>query len=148
MIDRPKRATLPRLVGMIAMALTLVIAAGCGSSSAGSSSSKRSKPAPPDWALRGSYKPSIDPANFVATIDNRYFPLVPGTAFHYQGTKGHTAQTDDMVVTDQTKQILGITCTVVKDTVSENGTPVERTFDWYALTSRATSGTWERTLSS
>jgi hypothetical protein len=132
MTDRPKRAKLPRLVGMIAVALALAIAAGCSSSSAGSSSSKKSKPAPPDWVLRGSYKPSIDPANFVATIDNRYFPLVPGTAFHYRGTKGHTAQTDDMVVTDQTKQILGITCTVVQDTVSENGNPVEQTFDWYA----------------
>jgi hypothetical protein len=41
-------------------------------------------------------------------------------------------QTDDMVVTDQTKQILGVTATVVEDTVSENGKPVERTFDWYA----------------
>jgi hypothetical protein len=37
-----------------------------------------------------------------------------------------------MVVTDQTKQILGVTCTVVQDTVSENGNPIERTFDWYA----------------
>ena len=37
-----------------------------------------------------------------------------------------------MVVTDQTKQILGVTTTVVEDTVSENGKAVERTFDWYA----------------
>jgi hypothetical protein len=37
-----------------------------------------------------------------------------------------------MVVTHQTKKILGVTCTVVRDTVSEQGKPVERTFDWYA----------------
>jgi hypothetical protein len=37
-----------------------------------------------------------------------------------------------MVVTNQRKQILGISCTVVRDTVSEHGQPVERTFDWYA----------------
>jgi hypothetical protein len=43
---------------------------------------------PPRWALHGKYSPSIDPANFVATIDNRYFPLKPGTSFHYQGFKG------------------------------------------------------------
>jgi hypothetical protein len=35
-------------------------------------------------------------------------------------------------VTNQTKQILGITATVVRDVVSEHGAPVERTFDWYA----------------
>jgi hypothetical protein len=122
-----------RLLAMIAVPLALVLATGCGSSSASSSStSKKSKPAPPDWVLQGSYKPSIDPANFVATIDNRYFPLKPGTAFHYKGTENHTAQTDDMVVTDQTKEILGVTCTVVQDTVSENGKSIERTFDWYA----------------
>ena len=28
--------------------------------------------------------------------------------------------------------ILGVRCTVVRDTVSENGKPIERTFDWYA----------------
>jgi hypothetical protein len=31
-----------------------------------------------------------------------------------------------------TKRILGVACTVVRDTVSEHGRPVERTFDWYA----------------
>jgi hypothetical protein len=68
----------------------------------------------------------------VATIDNRYFPLKPGTAFHYRGVRGTTPQTDDEVVTHQTKQILGVRCTVVRDTVAERGHPIERTFDWYA----------------
>ena len=80
----------------------------------------------------GATRPQIDPANFVATIDNRYFPLEPGTGFHYRGVADRTPQTDDMVVTHQTKQILGVTCTVVRDTVSEHGQPIERTFDWYA----------------
>jgi hypothetical protein len=35
-------------------------------------------------------------------------------------------------VTRQTKLILGIRCTVVRDTVSERGRPIERTLDWYA----------------
>jgi hypothetical protein len=46
--------------------------------------------------------------------------------------RGTTPQRDDEVVTHQTKRILGITCTVVRDTVSEHGVAVERTFDWYA----------------
>jgi len=35
-------------------------------------------------------------------------------------------------VTRQTKQILGITSTVVRDTVSEHGRPIEKTLDFYA----------------
>src|SRR6476659_9384804 len=82
--------------------------------------------------LHGSYAPSIDPADFVQTIDNRYWPLPPGAGYHYEGVRGSTRQLDDEVVLHSTKQILGVTCTVVRDTVSEGGRPVERTFDWYA----------------
>lgn len=35
-------------------------------------------------------------------------------------------------MTYRTKKILGVTCTVVRDTVSEHGRPLELTFDWYA----------------
>jgi len=36
-----------------------------------------------------------------------------------------------MLVTHQTKLVLGVKCTVVRDTVSQHGKPIERTFDWY-----------------
>jgi hypothetical protein len=49
----------------------------------------------------------IRPANFVDTVDNPYWPLEPGTAFHFKGVSGATPQTDDVVVTQQTKVILG-----------------------------------------
>jgi hypothetical protein len=90
------------------------------------------KPVPPSWALTGPYSPSIDPANFVRRVDNRDFPLQPGTRFHFVGHKGRTRQIDNMVVTHRTKRILGVRATVVRDTVLQNGTPIERTFDWYA----------------
>ena len=89
-------------------------------------------PAPPPWTVHGKYSPVINPANFVGGIDNRYFPLKPGTGFHYRGFKDAAAQTDDMVVTHQVKVVLGVKCTVVRDTVSQGAKPVERTFDWYA----------------
>jgi hypothetical protein len=114
--------------------LVAVIAGGCGSSGSGSSitttaaTSSASTLAP----INGKYSPKIDPANFVTTIDNRYWPLKPGTTFHYKGVRGTTPQTDDETVTHQTKMILGIPCTVVRDTVSEHGKAVERTSDWYA----------------
>jgi hypothetical protein len=87
---------------------------------------------PPRWALHGGYSPAIVPSNFVAAIDNRYFPLAPGTTFDYRGYSGDTLQTDEMTVTHRTKTILGVRSVVVRDTVSEHGVPVERTFDWYA----------------
>jgi hypothetical protein len=82
--------------------------------------------------LHGTYAPTVRAGNFVTTIDNAYWPLKPGTAFHYVGVRGSTPQTDDEVVTNRTKRILGIACTVVRDTVSEHSGPVERTYDWYA----------------
>jgi hypothetical protein len=90
------------------------------------------KPKQPSWTLSGPYAPKIDPGNFVRRIDNRYFPLLPGTAYHYRGYADETPQTDDMVVTSRAKTVLGVRCTVVEDTVASRGTPVERTFDWYA----------------
>jgi hypothetical protein len=136
-----KRALLAA-ASVAVLALIAVLAAGCGSSRKTSSSSNPSPsggavPAPSasDLApIHGTYAPKINPANFVSTIDNRYFPLVPGTAFHYRGVaeNGKTPQTDDMVVTGQKKLILGVKCTVVRDTVSSRGRPIERTFDWYA----------------
>jgi hypothetical protein len=110
---------------LVGVALSAALVVGAGLSTAG-------KPKPPSWALHGSYSPKIDPANFVAAVDNRYFPLEPGTTFHYTGFKDKTPQIDDMVVTRQTIRILGVTCTVVRDTVSQHGKPIERTFDWYA----------------
>jgi hypothetical protein len=133
MNPRSTRVSWRATSAIIAVTVVATLIVGSGSSSASlPSATKESKPARPSWVLKGSYKPSIDPTNFVTTIDNPYFPLAPGTAYHYKGISDATRQTDDMVVTDRTKQILGVTCVVVRDTVSEHGRAIERTFDWYA----------------
>ena len=113
-----------------------LLGSGCGSSGGGRSPS-RSATSTSASALaptHGTYSPSISPADFVATIDNRYFPLKPGTGYHYSGVAedGKTPQTDDMVVTRKTKEILGVKSTVVRDEVRSRGRLIERTFDWYA----------------
>jgi len=78
------------------------------------------------------YRKEIDPADFVDGVDNRYFPLTPGTTFVYEGeTEDGTVRIEDYV-THETKQILGVTCVVVRDRVIEDGELVEETFDWYA----------------
>jgi len=78
------------------------------------------------------YDPVINPANFVATIDNPYFPLVPGTTFIYEGQTAQGLEHDEFFVTHNTRVILGVTCTEVHDTVRVNGQLTEDTLDWFA----------------
>jgi hypothetical protein len=82
--------------------------------------------------IHGHYDPKIEASNFVKRVTNPYFPLKPGTAFHMDGVRGKTPQTDESVVLRRHKRILGIRCTIVRDTVSEHGRAIELTFDWYA----------------
>ena len=82
--------------------------------------------------LRGPYDWTIDAANFVSTVDNPYFPLVPGTVLVYEGTSDGEREVVTIHVTHETKQILDVTCIVVRDTVKVAGELREDTFDWYA----------------
>jgi hypothetical protein len=133
--DRHRCAARRVGIGLAVIAGVGLAVSGC-TSSGGSATSRPSRSTPVSASvlapLHGSYSPAIDPANFVQTVDNRYWPLTPGTGYRYKGVRGSTPQLDDEVVLRSTKQILGVTCTVVRDTVSEGGRPVERTFDWYA----------------
>jgi hypothetical protein len=76
--------------------------------------------------------PTLDPADFVAVIDNPYFPLPVGRTLVYEGVKDGETQIDTVTVTAQTRIIQGVTATVVSDVATHNGTVLERTFDWYA----------------
>src|SRR5215813_12940401 len=76
---------------------------------------------------------SAPPASgWVSDVTNRFFPLPPGTTYHYAGQTDGIPTTDDMEVTHQKKVILGVSCTVVHDAVYTNGVLSEDTFDWYA----------------
>ena len=77
------------------------------------------------------YAPVLDPAHFVSVIDNPYFPLPVGRTLVYTGTKDGKSQTDTVTVTDRTKEILGITTTVVRDVARHHGELLEKTFDFY-----------------
>jgi len=68
----------------------------------------------------------------VRTIDNRFLPYTPGMRIHFVGVRGRTRQTDNQIVLRRTVTILGVTCTDVRDTVSEHDRAVERTHDFYA----------------
>ena len=78
----------------------------------------------------GAYDPVIDPTNFTTTIDNPYFPLVPGTTFTYLTPDG--ASRDVFAVTHDTRVIDGVTCVQVHDSVYTNGVLTEDTLDFFA----------------
>jgi hypothetical protein len=78
------------------------------------------------------YDPVIDPANFVTTIDNPYFPLQPGTTFIYGGQMPGGFERDEFAVTHNTRVIDGVTCVEVHDSVFTNNVLTEDTLDWFA----------------
>ena len=78
----------------------------------------------------GNYAPSLDPARFVRGVDNPFFPLAPGTRWIYESEDG--SERIEVVVLQETREVIGITATVVRDTVPEDGELIEDTFDWYA----------------
>jgi hypothetical protein len=80
----------------------------------------------------GQYAPVIVAANFVDMVDNPYFPLLAGSRWVYEGTSDGEAEQVEVVVTGERRVILGISATVVRDTVSIGGEVVEDTYDWYA----------------
>jgi hypothetical protein len=71
---------------------------------------------------------------FTTKIDNPYWPMSPGSKWVYRETDTTGTREKAVVeVTHRTKRIAnGVVARVVRDTVSENGTPVEVTDDWYA----------------
>jgi hypothetical protein len=74
----------------------------------------------------------IDPGDFVSEIDNPFFPLEPGTTFIYEGESEGVPTREVVEVTRDTKEILGVTTTVVHALAYEDGVLIEETFDWYA----------------
>jgi len=75
---------------------------------------------------------TISSGDFVKEVTNPWFPLKPGSVWHYKGLKEGVKTTDVVTATHRTKKILGVTTTVVHDVVSFKGKPEEVTNDFYA----------------
>jgi len=106
----------------IRLSLTLLVFANACASTDGKKSAKPSK----------DYHPGIVPANFTHVVTNPYFPLVPGTTHTFVEKEGRETRENKVIVTSDTKKIMGVKCVVVHDTVTQNGKLVEDTLDWYA----------------
>src|SRR5262249_53229051 len=60
------------------------------------------------------------------------FPLVPGTRFLFREAQGGKAVENELTVLPETKQVMGVTCTIVHDVVRVGDQIKEDTVDWYA----------------
>jgi hypothetical protein len=120
-------ATLPALLTSVAMMLLLV--AACGGSP-GHAVSNPNEKMPTE--SQKAYDPRIKPSDFTTKIDNKYFPLKPGTTFVYKGKFKGAAERDEMAVTHDTRRVMGVECLVASDRVTEDGKLIEQTYDWYA----------------
>jgi len=83
------------------------------------------------------YAPVVDATRFTrsTTIDNPYYPLVPGTTFVYEGQVTEEPSGFEHVeftVTHETRVIQGVTCVEVHDLRKLNGVVLEDTRDWFA----------------
>jgi hypothetical protein len=140
-----------RLVWALAAAGLALVLAGCDSAGAGPSAEAGATAEPPTTTAASpsaeaslgpnpsppsSIKPAasgaIDPASFSSTVDNAWYPLLPGTRFTYQGTKDGRKAVESFTVTRATKVVAGVTCVVVEDKVSLGGVPTERLLGYYA----------------
>lgn len=78
------------------------------------------------------YNPLISPGNFVKIVNNNYFPLVPNQVYYYSLETSEGTKTVAVAVLPGTREVSGVTCTVVKKVVRLNDEVVEETYDWYA----------------
>jgi hypothetical protein len=115
--------------GAIATLAAAIAVAGCGGGDGEDASAAEAGGLP-----QGSEHVELDPAEFTTEIDNRYWPMAPGSRWVYRETEGDESQRVVVTVTDRTKTIAGIEARVVRDVVSDEATgdPVEVTDDYYA----------------
>jgi hypothetical protein len=73
-----------------------------------------------------------DPSIFVATIDNPWLPMKPGTVWRYHGSEGGETSDETLTVTNRTKIVAGVRCAVLTDVLKVSGHTEEATEDWYA----------------
>jgi hypothetical protein len=78
------------------------------------------------------YNPSINPAEFEPRIAHKYFTLEPGTKFTYKRETSRGTERVETVVLRETRQVMGVTATVVREVEWLNDKLIEDTRNWYA----------------
>lgn len=76
--------------------------------------------------------PAFDAAGMVAGVDHPFMPLAPGSRWRYEAASDEGTEVVEIVVLAETREVMGVPCTVVRDTVTVGGVIVEDTYDWFA----------------
>ena len=113
-------------VGVAAIAAALAVGPMAGAASSAHSAGTIKSGAGPGWPK------TLRPSDFVRHVSNPWFPLKPGSRWHYRGVKEGVRMIDNVHATHKTKKILGVRTTVVHDEVLMHGRPEEVTNDFYA----------------
>lgn len=117
------------LFGTGLLLAALVLGAACG----GDDETGDGTASPPAGLPQGDEPFDLNPADFVAEIDNPYWPMTPGNRWIFTETDADgTEMQVEVTVTSDKKEILGISATVVHDVVTQDGEVIEDTLDWYA----------------
>ena len=74
----------------------------------------------------------INAANFVQRIDNPLYPLLPGMSWRYEVNAADGNEVIEVTVLSETREVEGVTATVVHDQAFIEGELAEDTYDWYA----------------
>jgi hypothetical protein len=96
---------------MVALTLAAVWGSASSTQSASATSAKRS--------------------GFSPNVTNTWFPLRPGSVYHYRGVKDGQPSREVMTVTHRTRMIDGARCVAVSDLLYLRGRLGERTTDYY-----------------
>ncbi len=132
-------STSHKATGLAGGLAVLLACAACGSNGVAvegaaprASTTAASTPSAAAAAVAPTSGSAIVAADFSTTIDNTYLPLRPRTRLTYEGQTADGFERIVVEVTDRTKVVAGVTCVVVRDTVTIDGEKVEDTYDWYA----------------
>lgn len=76
--------------------------------------------------------PDVDDATFVQGVDNPWFPLPVGATWSYAADTEDGLETIEVQVLAETREVNGVTATIVYDVASMDGEIAEETWDWFA----------------
>ena len=78
------------------------------------------------------YAPPFIPAAMQGAVTNPFFPLAVGTVWTYEGATEDGTERIVVEVLPETREVAGVTATVVQDRVYLDGALIEDTHDWFA----------------
>lgn len=85
-----------------------------------------------DILIDGILRHDVSAVTWADAVDNPTFPLPVGATWDYTATTPDGLETDHVEVLADTREIEGVTATVVYDLVALDGETIEETWDWYA----------------